>query len=89
MEEIRRRVRQLRIYNNQKFPHNTEEIVKNSETLEDMVVYRKLYEDGTCWVRPLTDFLEEVDHKKYPKVKQKYRFELQEDESVMNKFKGE
>ena len=26
VEEIRRRVRQLRIYNNQKFPHNTEEI---------------------------------------------------------------
>lgn len=66
-----------------------EEIVKNSETLEDMVVYRKLYEDGTCWVRHLTDFLEEVDHKKYPNVKQKYRFELQEIESVMDKFKGE
>ena len=66
-----------------------EEIVKNSETLEDMVVYRKLYEDGTCWVRPITDFLAEVDHNKYPIVKQKYRFELQEIESVMNKFKGE
>ena len=66
-----------------------EEIVKNSETLEDMVVYRKLYEDGSCWVRPFKDFLEEVDHKKYPKVKQKYRFELQEIESVMDKFKGE
>ena len=66
-----------------------EEIVKDSETLEDMVVYSKLYEDGTCWVRQLTDFLEEVNHKKYPKVKQKYRFELQEIESVMDKFKGE
>ena len=64
-------------------------IAKNSETLEDMVVYRKLYEDGTCWVRPLTDFLEEVDHKKYPKVKQKYRFELMEIQSVASKFKGE
>lgn len=66
-----------------------EEIVKNSETLEDMVVYRKLYEDGTCWVRSITDFLAEVDHNKYSKVKQKYRFELQEIESVMDKFKGE
>ena len=65
-----------------------EEIVKNSETLEDMVVYRKLYEDGSCWVRPLNDFLEEVNHEKYPKAKQKYRFELQEIESVAGNFHG-
>lgn len=66
-----------------------EEIVRNSETLEDMVVYRKLYDDGTCWVRPLTDFLEEIDHEKYPNVKQKYRFELQKIESVIDKCKEE
>ena len=66
-----------------------EEIVRNSETLEDMVVYRKLYDDGTCWVRPLIDFLEEIDHEKYPNVKQKYRFELQKIESVTDKCKEE
>ena len=57
------------------------DIAKNSENLEKMVCYRGLYEDGQLWVRPYEDFLEEVDHKKYPECKQKYKFELQEIES--------
>ena len=39
------------------------------------VIYRKLYGDGGLFIRELSDFLEEVDHKKYPDVKQKYRFQ--------------
>ncbi len=53
-------------------------IGKDSETKEDMVIYKGLYEDCDIWIRPVKMFLSPVDHEKYPNVTQKYRFELQE-----------
>lgn len=47
-------------------------LAKDSEDLTDMVVYNH---DGNTWVRPLSMFLSEVDHEKYPDIEQKYRFE--------------
>jgi len=35
-------------------------VARHSESEEPMVVYRKLYGDGSLWVRPLAMFMEDV-----------------------------
>lgn len=58
------------------------DIVKHSESLEEMVLYKALYEPFGLWVRPYDMFMSEVDSEKYPEIKAKYRFELMTDEEI-------
>lgn len=48
-------------------------IAKNTETLEDMVIYKH---DNDIWARPYDMFVSKVDKEKYPNITQEYRFEL-------------
>ena len=49
-----------------------EDVGIHSETLEKYIIYRALYGDTKLWVRPYSEFFDEVN-----KNGQKYRFELQ------------
>lgn len=61
-----------------------EDIGYDSETGAKLVIYRALSGEHKLWCRPYDMFLSEVDHKKYPNVTQKYRFELIDTKDVLN-----
>lgn len=62
------------------------DIATHSETLEQMVVYRKLYDDGGVWVRPLSMWSELVEYE--GKTVPRFAPET-ESESINNDVAGE
>ena len=51
-------------------------VAKDSETLDDVVVYQDTTDESKIWVRKKDMFLSKVDKNKYPNITQEYRFEL-------------
>ncbi len=56
-----------------------QKVVRNADDPEQLMIVYCDTSAGEWWVRPLDEFLSEVDHDKYPDVKQKWRFECAEE----------
>lgn len=60
--------------------------LSSDDGVTEYVIYRKLYGNGSLFIREKNDFLGEVNHEKYPQIAQKYKFELLNIESKRENF---
>ncbi|NCI19742.1 DUF1653 domain-containing protein [Clostridium botulinum] len=60
----------IAVYMNEKWYHFKEDYD------DSLVLYKSLYDNYFTYARPKPMFLSEVDHRKYPEIEQKYRFQL-------------
>ena len=61
---------------------------RDSETREEVVVYRALYGERGVWVRPKAMFFSPVDREKYPDAPQAWRFECVTDSAQEGRDDG-
>lgn len=66
------------------FKGNLYKIITCAENVDGpkMVIYQALYSPFKVYAREYAEFMSEVDHIKYPKTQQKYRFEIVKDLEV-------